>query len=43
MAKNTTKKITSIGGSALIEGIMMQGPDKRSIVVPHPTRFTARI
>ncbi len=24
---------TLIGGQALIEGIMMQGPDKRSIVV----------
>ena len=27
---------TLIGGQALIEGIMMQGPDKRSIVVRGP-------
>lgn len=31
MRKVSTKKITSIGGSALIEGIMMRGP-KRTIV-----------
>ena len=43
MAKNTTKKITSIGGSALIEGIMMRGPKRTPVCVPHPTRFTARI
>ena len=37
MAKNTTKKITSIGGSALIEGIMMRGP-KRTTVCSYRTR-----
>ncbi len=33
MAKNKTKKITSIGGSALIEGIMMRGPKKSNVCV----------
>lgn len=33
MAKEQTKKITSIGGSALIEGIMMRGPKKTMIAV----------
>lgn len=33
MAKNKTKKITSIGGSALIEGIMMRGPKKTVVAV----------
>ena len=28
MARQTTKRITSIGGQALIEGIMMRGPKK---------------
>ncbi|MBQ1601296.1 MAG: hypothetical protein II083_03690 [Ruminococcus sp.] len=28
-----TKKITSIGGSALIEGIMMRGPKKNTVCV----------
>ena len=28
-----TKKITSIGGSALIEGIMMRGPKKSTVCV----------
>ena len=31
--KNETKKITSIGGSALIEGIMMRGPKKNTVAV----------
>ena len=31
MAKNTTKKITSLGGSALIEGIMMRGPKRTPV------------
>ena len=32
--KNTQEKFkTMIGGQALIEGIMMRGPDKQSIVV----------
>lgn len=33
MKKNDTKKITSIGGSALIEGIMMRGPKKTTVAV----------
>lgn len=33
MTKNTTKKITSIGGSALIEGIMMRGPKRTTVCV----------
>lgn len=28
MPKHQTKRITSIGGQALIEGIMMRGPQK---------------
>ena len=31
MSKTETKKITSIGGSALIEGIMMRGPKKNTV------------
>ena len=30
---NKTKKITSIGGSALIEGIMMRGPKRTTVCV----------
>lgn len=33
MANNKTKKITSIGGSALIEGIMMRGPKRTTVCV----------
>jgi len=33
MSKVKTKKITSIGGSALIEGIMMRGPKKTTVAV----------
>ena len=33
MSKCTTKKITSIGGSALLEGIMMRGPKNTSVAV----------
>lgn len=33
MASKQTKKITSIGGSALIEGIMMRGPKKSTVCV----------
>lgn len=33
MSKKTTKKITSIGGSALIEGIMMRGPKRTTVCV----------
>lgn len=33
MSKTQTKKITSIGGSALIEGIMMRGPKKSTVAV----------
>lgn len=33
MADKQTKKITSIGGSALIEGIMMRGPKRTTVCV----------
>lgn len=33
MSKYNTKRITSIGGSALIEGIMMRGPKKTTVAV----------
>lgn len=33
MAQENTRKITSIGGSALIEGIMMKGPKKTVVAV----------
>lgn len=33
MSKTNDKKITSIGGSALIEGIMMRGPQKTTIAL----------
>ena len=34
---------TLIGGQALIEGIMMQGPDKRSIVVRGPEGLVKKV
>ncbi len=34
-AKEKVKKKTSIGGQALIEGVMMRGPDKTSMAVRH--------
>lgn len=36
MAREETKTITSIGGQALIEGIMMRGPRKTSVAVRLP-------
>lgn len=36
MAREQTKSITSIGGQALIEGIMMRGPQKTSVAVRLP-------
>ena len=33
MSKYYTKRITSIGGSALIEGIMMRGPKRTTVAV----------
>ena len=33
MAIEKTKRITSIGGSALIEGIMMRGPKRTTVAV----------
>ena len=33
MKREKTKLITSIGGQALIEGIMMRGPKKSTIAV----------
>ena len=38
MAREQTKRITSIGGQALIEGIMMLGPKKTSISVRLPDK-----
>ena len=35
-ARETTKRITSIGGQALIEGIMMRGPKRTEISVRMP-------
>lgn len=37
MAREQIKRITSIGGQALIEGIMMRGPQKSCIAVRHKT------
>ena len=36
MAKEHVKRITSIGGQALIEGVMMRGPQKTSMAVRLP-------
>ena len=36
MAREKTKRITSIGGQALIEGIMMRGPKRTEISVRMP-------
>ncbi len=36
MSRETTKCITSIGGQALIEGIMMRGPKKTALAVRMP-------
>ena len=36
MAREQIKRITSIGGQALIEGIMMRGPKKQAVVVRRP-------
>ena len=38
-----TKFRTTCGGQALIEGIMMQGPDKRSIVVRGPEGIVTKV
>lgn len=40
---NQEKFKTLIGGQALIEGIMMQGPDKRSIVVRGPEGLVTKV
>ena len=37
MAREQIKRITSIGGQALIEGFMMRGPKKSCIAVRHKT------
>lgn len=37
MPKENVKRITSIGGQALIEGIMMRGPKKTCVAVRHKT------
>ena len=36
MAREQTKMITSIGGQALMEGVMMRGPKKTSVAVRLP-------
>ena len=36
MPKETVKRITTIGGQALIEGVMMRGPKKTSMAVRLP-------
>ena len=36
MPREKTKLITSIGGQALVEGIMMRGPQKTEIAVRMP-------
>ena len=41
--ENLEKFKTLIGGQALIEGIMMQGPDKRSIVVRGPEGIVTKV
>ena len=41
--ENCEKFKTMIGGQALIEGIMMQGPDKRSIVVRGPEGLVTKV
>ena len=44
-AKNkasASKFRTSIGGQALIEGVLMRGPGKQAIVVPRRTGWSKR-
>ena len=36
MPREKTKRITSIGGQALVEGIMMRGPYKTEVAVRMP-------
>ena len=38
MSKNKEKKITSIGGQAIIEGVMMRGPHKTAMAVRKPAK-----
>ena len=38
MAREKTKCMTSIGGQALIEGIMMRGPRKTAVAVRLPNK-----
>lgn len=38
MAREKTKCMTSIGGQALIEGIMMRGPQKTAVAVRLPDK-----
>lgn len=38
MSKNSEQKITSIGGQAIIEGVMMRGPHKTAIAVRKPDK-----
>ena len=41
--EQNTKFRTSIGGQALIEGIMMQGPEKRAIVIRSPEGLVTKV
>ena len=45
MAKNKKKQAfrTSIGGQALIEGILMRGPEKQAIVVRAPEGLVTKV
>ena len=42
MEKNNQFR-TSIGGQALIEGILMRGPEKQAIVVRSPEGLVTRV
>ena len=42
-AQSREKFKTMIGGQALIEGILMQGPDKRAIVVRGPEGLVTKV
>ena len=43
MEKNNKQFRTSIGGQALIEGILMRGPEKQAIVVRSPEGLVTRV
>ena len=43
MEKNNKQFRTSIGGQALIEGILMRGPEKQAIVVRSPEGLVTKV